>query len=305
MKCEVVPAQAVEPFYRPGAGPARVALFLSGAGSNAAALLEFAAGGNCSFAVTQLVTDAPETSAARQLGRKYGIPVVELDIRTFYRERGEESIRLDSDSRRRIRDEWSAQLWELVRAGRPDFGVLAGFMPLTNIAAHLHCLNVHPGDLRLTDNTGARLLAGLHIRPVERAILSGHDSLRSSVILAQHYSGSGEREMDSGPLLGVSAQVPVDLEGVPLDELRRIFAARSGGSIRDRLREIALANVERLKRLGDHVVLPRAAAAFAAGRFGMAEGALCFLGSDGLWRRVLTVEFSASGERELPPGGGA
>ena len=286
-------------FYTRREEPARVAVFLSGTGSNAEVLLDYAAGGDRGFVVSQLVTDAPESSAARRLGRGYGVPVVELDIRRFYRERGEESIRLDSELRRQIRGEWSAALWELVREGKPDFGVLAGFVPLTNIAAWLNCLNVHPGDLSLVGPDGGRLLAGLHFRPVERALLSGHRTLRSSVILAQGYSGSGEQEMDSGPLLGVSSEVPVELDGITVEELRRIAGERGHAPFHDRLRELAQKNLERLKRAGDHIVLPRVVEAYAKGCYGFGEDGLYFRGGAGEWEPVRTVEFSVDGVKPI------
>lgn len=106
-------------------------------------------------------------------------------------------------------------LRELVLPWKIDFGVLAGFVPLCNITADLPCLNVHPGDLTV-ETDGRRILAGLHFKPVETAILAGHPALRSSVILAQPFEGSGEAEMDSGPVLGVSRpDAGRALRGVP------------------------------------------------------------------------------------------
>ena len=63
-----------------------------------------------------------------------------------------------------------------------------------------------------------RILVGLHTVPVERAILEGLDSMRSSVIVAQPYTGSGG-EMDSGPILAISEPVPIDLCGTSREAL--------------------------------------------------------------------------------------
>lgn len=272
--------------------PARAVIFLSGGGSDAEAVLRHLAAERRSFRAVALATDAPLASRARKLGERYEIPVVEADIRNFYRERGEESIRLDSPRRRAIRQAWSDELRSRLEPFAPEMGILAGFIPLTNLTGCFPCLNVHPGDLTLEDASGGRLLAGLHILPVERAILAGHGCLRSSVILAQPYSGDGSRDMDTGPVLAVSEAMPLDLEGATLEELAAIRAARvPGRRIDDKLRELAVKNVERLKVVGDHVVLPRAAEDFAAGRF-YAEGkTVGFLEENGEVRRTLTVEY--------------
>ena len=66
----------------------------------------------------------------------------------------------------------------------------------------------------------------------------------------------------------------------------------------DRLREVAAHNLERLKLCGDHVVFPRVADDFAAGRFGLDGGRLCFREA-GQWRPVRTVEYGEDGRRLL------
>ena len=125
-------------------------------------------------------------------------------------------------------------------------------MPLTNLTADFPCLNVHPGDLTVEDS-GRRLLVGLHTIPIETAILRGFDHLRSSVIVAQTYTGAGG-EMDSGPVLGVSPKVGIDLQGRSLDELRGIAARRPPqrpvGGFKDSLESIASHNQNLLKKGG-------------------------------------------------------
>lgn len=280
--------------------PARAVIFLSGGGSNAEAVLKYLASGSRSFRAVALATDAPLVSRTRELGERYGVPVVELDLKNFYRERGEESIRLDSPRRCMLRQEWSDAMYARLVHFAPELGILAGFMPLTNLTGRFPCLNVHPGDLTLEDADGRRMLAGFHILPVERAILAGHGSLRSSVILAQPYSGDGSREMDSGPVLGVSEAMPLNLEGATREELAALHAARvPGRPADDKLRQLAVRSVDRLKVAGDHVVLPRVAEDFAEGRF-FAEGrTVGFLADGGELRRALTVEYRADGSRAL------
>lgn len=284
----------IEHFFSPGGtgGKARIAVFMSGSGTNAEALLDYERRGEpVSFETVLIVTDAPETSRARVLAGRYGLPLAALDIRAFYRERGEAAIALSTPRRRRLREEWTEELRTLVAPYRIDFAVLAGFVPLCNITRDYPCLNVHPGDLTVEEN-GRRILAGLHFRPVETAILKGFPVLRSSVILAQPFEGGGEAEMDSGPVLGVSAPMTVGLDGCSVEQLAAVAAARRQAPYCDLLREIAAANLERLKFAGDHVVLPRTVDDFAAGRFGLRGEQLCYRKAGCPWIPVRTVEYS-------------
>ena len=293
----IVPMKRLFPPHTP-AHPARAVIFMSGAGTNAAAILHFAAEAGRSFTAAALATDAPDSGNAHELGRKFGIPVAALDLKKFYREHGESSIRLDSPHRRELRQMWSERMYEMLAPFAPEFGILAGFVPLTNLTGRMPCLNVHPGDLTLKDASGRRLLAGLHILPVERAILAGFPTLRSSVILAQVYTGDGSAEMDTGPVLGVSAPVAIDLLGATLDELRALNAARVRGvPVADKLRDVAKYNVERLKTAGDHVVLPRTVEDFAEGRFHAEGERLGYLNDDGKLVSALTVEYHDDGKR--------
>ena len=171
----------------------------------------------------------------------------------------------------------------------PDFTCFAGFVPLSNIAQHLPCLNVHPGDLTVCGADGSRLYAGLHVLPVERAILCGESALRSSVILVQPYTGNGAKEMDAGPVLGISPAMPIELGSHTLEELEMCRKNRvPGKKCTDALRQLAFEHIERLKVRGDHVVFPRVAADFASGKFSC-DGEKLFYGNT----RVLTVEYSA------------
>lgn len=281
----------------------RAAILLSGAGSNADALLRYCAGTpDVPFRPVVLATDAPQGSAAPEIAARFGLPLVGCDLRAFYAENGESSIRLDTPRRRELRDLWSEELREKLRPFAPDFVLLAGFVPLTNLNRHLPCLNVHPGDLTVEDSDGRRIFAGLHYLPVERAILRSFASLRSSVILTRPFTGAPD-DIDAGPVLGVSAPLPVDLGGESVASLREIAARRGAPPHRDRLREIAAHNIEHLKIAGDHVVFPRAAADFAAGCFGVDEAGALHYRPQGSpeWTKVRTVEYSAdAAPRPIP-----
>lgn len=273
-----------------------LALFLSGGGSNARKILEKfqSDGSRCKISV--LVTDNPEKSAAYTLGNEFNVPVVALDIRKFYLDHGEESIALTSPRRCELRDQWSDELYRMIAGYDADAGILAGFIPLSNIVGKLPCLNVHPGDLTVVEN-GVRLLAGLHYRPVETAILRGYPALRSSVILAQNYQGDGKKELDSGPILGISAPVKIDLEGHDIAELQQINDSRTAAPYRDLLRELADRNVERLKMDGDHLVFPEVIEHFVNGDYALDEKGTLFFRENGQWSAVKTVEFNPDGSR--------
>ncbi len=269
--------------------PAKTALFLSGTGSNAEAILNYEKSHLCAFKTALVVTDAPDTSRAAELAEKFDLPLFGLDIRKFYQEHGENSIRLDSDRRRELRDAWSEQLYSVMNYCKIELVLLAGFVPLTNLAEKLPSLNVHPGDLTIEDADGSRILAGLHFLPVERAILAGHKVLKSSVILVQPYRS--EKDVDAGPVIGISSGMPLDLEGHSLAELQALFDARqSGKKVDDLLRTLAKKNVERLKYAGDHIVFPAATNDFARGAFAL-DGKKLFY--DG--QAVSVVEYQENG----------
>ena len=281
----------------------RAAIFLSGSGSNAERILEAiaASGAGAPLQVACLVTDAPATSRAGDIGRRYGIPVVEHDIREFYRRHGLATTSLATPEGRSLRDLWTAGLREALRPHAVHFGIFAGFVPLTNITGDFPCLNVHPGDLTYLKD-GRRWLVGLHSLPVERAILDGLDHLRSSVIVADPYTDKGD-DMDSGIILGISGKVPVDLQGQALESLREQFRQRPPqrpkGGYGDALEALGQHNLTRLKEQGDWIVFPQVVFDFAAGKF-LAEGReLLYLdGTQAI--PVKTVAYEADGRHLLP-----
>lgn len=255
---------------------AKAVIFLSGTGTNAEKLLSSPSYGR-EWHCCAIVTDRPEKSRARLLAEQYGIPLVEEDIFRFYAEHGLSKISIATEEGYRVRQLWTDALRKRLAVFQPDFGLLAGFVPLTNIVGDFPCLNVHPGDLTVKQD-GKRMLTGLHTLPVRKAILAGFDHLRSSVLIATPFT-PGAPEMDHGHIPGISARIPVDLCGHPLEELRE-----NGGL----LEEVAAYNLETLKRAGDWDLFPRVAADFAAGRFGESpDGTLTYDGHP-----VRTVDYS-------------
>ncbi len=285
-------------FRKPPSAKAAAMLFMSGSGVNAEKLLNMEAAGKAEFTITAIVTDSPDPSRSRSrlLAERFGKRIIELDIREFYKSKGLATTSLATPEGRAVREEWTEALRQLINAaGKPDFGLLAGFVPLSNITRDFPCLNVHPADLTVVDSAGIRKYTGNAIKPVEMAILDGMRSLRSSVIIAQSFSGKAG-EVDSGPILGISEAMAVDLQGHTLAELQEAFAVRQKpfkGT--DILRSVAEYNLEKLKYAGDLVVFPAVANAFAQGNYSAGdEGTLLWQG-----KPAVTVEFSEDSSRPV------
>jgi folate-dependent phosphoribosylglycinamide formyltransferase PurN len=270
----------------------RGAIFMSGNGSNAEKVLDFQAKKSEKWLPVAIVTDDSERSRAAEIAKKYNLPLVELSIREFYRQYGEDKISLASENGRRIRELWTDALREKIAPFNIDFGILAGFMPLSNITGDFPCLNVHPGDLTVERN-GQRIFVGLHAVPTELAIINNFKTIRSSVIIAQPYTGQGG-EMDSGPILGISPELELDLQTFTNAQLLEVYNNRPAkkpiGGWDDALSEIAAVNQERLKEKGDWVVLPQVVNDFAAGKFALKDGDLYFKEEDS-WTKVKTIEY--------------
>ena len=281
----------------------RFALFMSGSGTNAEKVLDHLAslGEKSGCHAAALVTDAPETSRARELGKLYDLPVIEHDIRAYYQARGETRVSIATPKGQEIRQEWTDELRAKLADVDIDFGVFAGFVPLTNLTADFPCLNVHPGDLTYRKD-GSRWLVGLHTVPIERAILEGLDYLRTSVIQALPYTGKGD-DMDNGPILGLSPAVDIELDGSTVEELAECYARRPAkrpkGGFGDRLEELAKTNQERLKIGGDWVVLPRVVVDFGHGRFGLDEAGRLHYRMGNNWHPIETVMYDTTGKEIL------
>ena len=276
----------------------RFALFMSGSGTNAERVIEHLASlaGKVSCEAAVIVTDAPETSRAAELGQTHGLPVIGHDIRAFYRSHGETRVSIATPRGQELRQVWTDQLRAKLADTAVDFGVFAGFVPLTNLTADFPCLNVHPGDLTY-HRDGNRYLVGLHTVPIERAILEGHGYLRTSVIQALPYTGKGD-DMDNGPILGVSPKVEINLQGSSVEEMaacaRLRPAKRPKGGYGDRLEELAKVNQERLKVGGDWVVLPRVVVDFGQGRFALDQANQLHYRVGTAWHPVETISYTAS-----------
>ena len=281
---------------RPGA-----AIFLSGSGTNVEKLLSHVLSSpDPAYTPKVLVTDRPKSSRAGEIAGKFSLPLVEHGILDFYRAHGEEKVSLATEKGRMIRDLWTDALREKLSPYEIDFGLLAGFVPMSNIVGDFPCLNVHPGDLTITNEKGERIFVGLHTVPVENALLSGIGYLRSSVIVVKPYSDPGS-SVDSGFLLGISGKVPYDLEGHKLEELEEISSKRQHphvhGANKDLLSELARKNQDLLKEKGDWIIYAPIADDFASGLFAY-EGDLLYYRKDknSPYRKIRTIEYTSKGK---------
>ena len=284
---------------------ARVGICLSGQGSNAEQILRtWRIRRGKPFKVCCLITDRPESSSSRALGQRFAIPLIEHDLKDFYLKRGLMNTGLSTQTGREIRDEWTEVLRRKLINLELDFLVFAGFIPLTNIVEDYLCLNMHPGDLSYEKN-GQRHLTGLHTVPTERAILENLAYLRSSVIISQAYRAHTiNHDIDSGPLLGISIKIPLDLQGYSYAELRQIYQARPERCPRqgfqDPLEKLAKYNQERLKKSGDLIIFPRVVIDVAKGKFALNKSKELYYQDQGQWRAIKAVCYSAVSQILIP-----
>lgn len=197
-------------FYTPKGLRAPIAQFMSGSGTNVEKVLEqeVKMGVQCPYETVVIVTDDKRSNASL-IGKKYGIPVLEFDIRDFQENKGlGRRLTLRTEEHKQAREEYSQKL--LKSLPEIGFGVFGGFEPLTNITKEISCLNVHPGDTTYLKD-GKPWLVGLHDVPIQRALDEGLEYVRSSVIQAMPYTGSGE-DMDNGPTLGLGPKLLVEDE---------------------------------------------------------------------------------------------
>ena len=287
-------------FLKEGRATQNVAIFISGSGTNAEKILESISHKNhTSWQPSVIITDAPQKSNAPAIAAKFGVPLIKNDIKQFYKDRGEKRVSLQTENGQKIRQMWTDELRKILLPYQIDFGILAGFIPLSNITADFPCLNVHPGDLTV-EREGKRLLVGLHTRPIETAILNNMQELRSSVIIAETYTGKGG-EMDSGPILGISEPAPIDFMGISIQELKKTASARPlirpFGGYKDILETVAKYNQEGLKRQGDWVVFPGVINDFASRKFAFDSTNKLYYRQKNEWIAIKTVVYGKKGKK--------
>jgi folate-dependent phosphoribosylglycinamide formyltransferase PurN len=230
----------------------RVAGFMSGSGTNIVRVIELekslnAQEGASPFEVVFIFSDRSDGSCrGERIALERGIPYVSYDIRRFHRIRGlKRSVNVPEGFAARREFDRVAQ--KLVECFEIDVVALGGYMSYTTLQ---RCVNVHPADLSIRTSTGERKYVGDHA--VEDAIVAGEKSLRSTTIWT-------DRGVDTGPILMVSAPLPVELPE-PLEALKQD---------KERLAQTAGLHQERLKEAGDWRIFPKTLEMIARGRFAL------------------------------------
>jgi folate-dependent phosphoribosylglycinamide formyltransferase PurN len=228
---------------------------MSGAGSNARRLLELP---DPAFEVRLILTDNPASNAER-IAREHGVPWELADIRAFCEAQSDPN-RLRNPERRAAYDREVGRL--LDRAGA-RLAALAGWDWVVGpeLCRSFLLVNVHPGDLRVTDGQGRRKYVGLGWVPTAKALLAGERFVHSTTHLVTP-------ELDGGPIARVSPPVPVELppgvtpanilpEGAGLGDLIRDIRYNQGRRYGEALLYTHSRMLqERLKERGDWVEFP-------------------------------------------------
>jgi folate-dependent phosphoribosylglycinamide formyltransferase PurN len=255
------------------------AILMSGTGSNARRLLEFApadprgAGSAAAqrrephYEIRVIVSDNPDSNYLR-IAREHG---VEAELNDIYSHFGipRTGRGLDPADRGKLKDPTGRERFDR-RTGEilERYGIrLAALAGYDWVIAPFLCrdylvVNVHPGDLRVRDEAGHRPYIGLGWVPTAKAILAGERCVHATTHLVT-------AELDGGPIARVSDGVPIDLpEGATPANLLPpgiglagvIRAARTGDDsplAACLLVTHSKAVQERLKRAGDWVEFPR------------------------------------------------
>ncbi|MBW2065606.1 MAG: formyl transferase [Deltaproteobacteria bacterium] len=246
----------IEPIFDPDkmGRPMRVAAFMSGSGTNIIKLIEHQRRlkqkeGISPYEVIFIFSDRSDGSCqGEDIACENAIPYFSYDIRSFHRMRGLTRTVKTSEGLA-ARKEFDRVASKLVEAFEIDVKALGGYMSYITLD---RCINVHPADLSIVDDTAKRKYVGDNA--VLDAIAGGETYLRSSTL----WTDSG---VDTGPVLMVSKPIKVELPQ-PLESLLRN---------RDRLVKVAEEHQVRLKEEGDWKIFPLTLELIARGRFALDE----------------------------------
>ena len=170
----------------------RLAVLISGRGSNLQAILDQAASGELPVTITAVISNRPGAQGLER-ARQAGVPALELDHKNCP-----------------DRPTFEAALIELIDRQQPDLVILAGFMRVLTAGFTEHyrgrLFNIHPSLLPK--------FRGLHTH--ERAIAAGETEHGATI----HFVTA---ELDGGPLI-VQARVPVLPDDDPDTLAARVLA---------------------------------------------------------------------------------
>lgn len=226
--------------YTPTDKPMRVAGFMSGHGSNLRKIIEHQ---QCTSAyeVVVIFTDNPH-SAAKTIGKEFGIPVITHNIKQFYQEHTASLTDLS------LRPDFDRATIHALEPYTVAVAAYAGYMSIASgvlVRAFLG-INVHPADLSIIEN-GKRKYTGAHC--VRDAVLARETEMRSTTHLV-------ETQVDGGRILMVSKPVTIPV-GTGLDT----------SLPREVQNKIVSEYQNKLKQIGDWDIFPKTLEYLATGRF--------------------------------------
>jgi len=196
----------------------RLAIFMSGTGSNAKKIIEKYLTqkelGINNFKPALIFTDNPESNAYKiakidYKNKCFEVPFVINSIKEFYKKQGSDNLR-----DMKIREEYDKEQLKILNDNGIDAIALAGYdwVVTSVICDNILTVNVHPGDLRKTfPDSRKRMYIGLAWEPSAKAILNGENKVYTSVHLVTS-------QLDGGPLLAVSAPQDIQEEVLSLED---------------------------------------------------------------------------------------
>ena len=234
----------------------RVALFLSGSGTNGVKIIEHSKLPESNYKVTLIFSDVKDGRTQRngskmcrgkEIAEEYGIQYEFLDIRDFYKERGRKRNDLS------IRPEFDQLVLNKLSGYELDLIANAGYMsimtPVLLDEYNGKIVNVHPADLRIMEKE-RRKYVGIHV--IEEAIMAGDQEIRSTTHIVRE-------EVDHGEILLISEAVPINRE-ILQTELKKDKKLR---------KKIVSRYQSLLKEKGDWVIYPLTIQMISKGRFAL------------------------------------
>lgn len=183
----------------------RVAIFMSGTGSNATRILEAQKG----FEVVLIFTD--RDCNAEKIAQEFHVKYYKNDINAYYKKRNAKRSDLT------VRKDYDQETATILEKEKIDVVALCGYNSIiTNtIFSRWITVNVHPADLSLLQD-GKRILAGcMGANCITKARELGHTSVRATTHLV-------EEGVDEGGILMLSENVAItESDEETLEELKK------------------------------------------------------------------------------------
>lgn len=257
------------PIYSPTSNRLmRVACFMSGSGSNVRKIIEKSKEPDSSFKVVLIFTDTSNDKTdkmgnrlcrALQIAREYEISYEFIDINDFYKERGQKNKKDLT-----IRPDFDRLVVEKIEPYNIDLIALCGYMSITTyplLNRYLgKIINVHPADLSIVEGE-ERKYTGIHT--VRDAILQGEKEIRASTHIVRE-------KVDHGEILIISKPVEIHLSNK--------FSLEKVRSDKEFLNQLVNEFQNKLKEVGDWIILPLSIQMIGEGRFALDNGIVYFDG---------------------------